>query len=36
GYNTKIAEKAVRDILDKLPNLSLEQLIKSALTALNN
>jgi len=36
GYNTKIAEKAVRDILDKLPNLSLEQLIKSALTALNS
>lgn len=36
GYNTKVAEKAVRDILDKLPNLSLEQVIKSALTSLNS
>jgi Holliday junction DNA helicase RuvA len=36
GYNTKVAEKAIRDIMDKLPNLSLEQLIKSALTTLNS
>lgn len=36
GYNQKIAEKVVRSLLDKNPNESLENLIKNALSVLNN
>lgn len=36
GYNQKTADKAVRDILAAVPNIQLEDLIKSALTNLNN
>jgi Holliday junction DNA helicase RuvA len=35
GYNTKTAEKAVRDILDKTPEASIEDLVKQALSKLN-
>ena len=35
GYNNKIAEKVVRDILLAEPNASLEELIKKALSNLN-
>jgi Holliday junction DNA helicase RuvA len=36
GYNHKTAERAIRSILDKQPNLSIEELIKEALTTLTN
>jgi len=35
GYNQKIAEKAVRSILDSVPDLALEDLLKDALALLN-
>ncbi len=35
GYNSKIAEKAVRDVLSENGNLSLEEVIKKALGNLN-
>ena len=36
GYNQKIAERAVRAVTDKSPNISIEDLIKEALTNLNS
>jgi Holliday junction DNA helicase RuvA len=36
GYNHKLAEKVVRDILLSDPNTPLEELIKKALSFLNN
>ncbi len=36
GYNIKIAEKIVRDLLSEKPDYSLEDLIKKALLNLNN
>ncbi len=35
GYNTKLAEKTVRDINSSMPEISLEELIKKALSDLN-
>lgn len=35
GYNSKIAENIVRNILHSQPSLSLEELIKKALSELN-
>lgn len=35
GYNFKIADKAIRDILSAEPDLSLEELIKKSLSNLN-
>ena len=35
GYNSKIAENMVRNILQSQPSLSLEELIKKALSELN-
>jgi Holliday junction resolvasome RuvABC DNA-binding subunit len=35
GYNQKIAEKIVRDLLSSNPSLSLEELIKKSLAELN-
>ncbi len=35
GYNQKIAERAVRSVTDKSPNISIEDLIKEALMNLN-
>ena len=35
GYNSKIAENIVRNILQSQPSLSLEELIKKALSELN-
>jgi Holliday junction DNA helicase RuvA len=35
GYNNKLAEKVVRDILSAEPNVMLEELIKKALSFLN-
>lgn len=35
GYNSKIAENMVRNILQSQPSLSLEELIKKALSDLN-
>jgi holliday junction DNA helicase RuvA len=35
GYNNKLAEKVVRDILLTEPNTPLEELIKKALSSLN-
>jgi Holliday junction DNA helicase RuvA len=35
GYNPKTADKAVRNILDKLENPTLEVLLKNSLAALN-
>lgn len=35
GYNQKIAERAVRSVTDKSPNISIEDLIKEALMGLN-
>lgn len=34
GYNSKIAEKVVGELLQKTPDLSLEEIIKKALSAL--
>jgi holliday junction DNA helicase RuvA len=36
GYNQKSAERIVRAILDKSPNITIEELIKEALVNLNN
>ncbi len=36
GYNQKVAERAVRAITDKQPNISIEDLIKETLVSLNN
>jgi Holliday junction DNA helicase RuvA len=36
GYNQKIAERAVRSITDRNPNISIEDLIKETLVGLNN
>jgi Holliday junction DNA helicase RuvA len=36
GYNQKIAEKAVRDVLSEDANISIEELIKKALSRLNH
>lgn len=36
GYNQKVAERMVRAITDKSPNISIEDLIKEALVSLNN
>lgn len=35
GYNQKVAERIVRAILDRMPNISIEDLIKEALINLN-
>ncbi len=35
GYNQKIAERIVRVVLDKNPNIAIEDLIKEALVGLN-
>ena len=35
GYNSKVADKIIRDILSEDPNLSLEELIKKSLSNLN-
>ena len=35
GYNQKIAERVIRAILDRSPNISIEDLIKEALVSLN-
>lgn len=35
GYNSKVADKIIRDILSEDPNLSLEELIKRSLSSLN-
>ena len=35
GYNQKLAERIVRSITDLTPNISIEDLIKEALTSLN-
>ena len=35
GYNVKTAEKVVRDILEKTPDASIEDLVKNALSILN-
>jgi holliday junction DNA helicase RuvA len=35
GYNQKIAERVIRAILDRSPNMSIEDLIKEALVSLN-
>jgi Holliday junction DNA helicase RuvA len=35
GYNSKVADKIIRDILSTEPNLSLEELIKRSLSNLN-
>ncbi len=36
GYNQKIAERSIRSITDKSPNISIEDLIKEALMNLNS
>ncbi len=36
GYNQKVAERIVRGITDRTANISIEDLIKEALVALNN
>ena len=36
GYNQKIADRAVRSVTDKSPNISIEDLIKEALISLNS
>ena len=36
GYNQKVAERAVRSVTDKSPNISIEDLIKEALISLNS
>lgn len=36
GYNSKVAEKAVRDVLQMFPAISIEDVIKKSLSNLNN
>lgn len=35
GYNQKIAERIVRSVLDRNPDISIEDLVKEALVSLN-
>jgi Holliday junction DNA helicase RuvA len=35
GYNPKLSEKTIRDIFNSMPDISLEELIKKALSDLN-
>lgn len=35
GYNSKVADTIIRDVLSAEPNLSLEELIKKSLSSLN-
>jgi len=35
GYNQKMAEKIIRDVLSANPNIPIEELIKQALAQLN-
>lgn len=36
GYNSKLADKTVREILNNEPQITLEELIKKALSSLNS
>ncbi|NMB81292.1 MAG: Holliday junction branch migration protein RuvA [Ignavibacteria bacterium] len=36
GYNQKVADRTVRAITDRNPSISIEDLVKEALTVLNN
>lgn len=36
GYNQKVADRTVRAIIDRNPNISIEDLVKEALAVLNN
>lgn len=36
GYNQKTAERAVRTVIDKYPDISIEDLIRESLSVLNN
>lgn len=36
GYNSKVADKAVRDVLQMFPAISIEDVIKRSLSNLNN
>jgi len=36
GYNQKVADRAVRAVTDRNPNISIEDLVKEALSVLNN
>jgi Holliday junction DNA helicase RuvA len=36
GYNQKIADRAVRSVTEKIPVISIEDLVKEALSVLNN
>jgi Holliday junction DNA helicase RuvA len=36
GYNQKVAERMVRAIIDKQPDVSIEELVKEALLSLNS
>jgi Holliday junction DNA helicase RuvA len=36
GYNQKVAERIVRSITDRTPDISIEDLIKDSLAGLNN
>lgn len=36
GYNQKVADRTVRSITDRSPNISIEDLVKEALSFLNN
>lgn len=35
GYNSKIAERTIRAVLDKNPSITIEELIKEALASMN-
>lgn len=36
GYNQKVADRAVRAVTDRNPNISIEDLVKESLSLLNN
>ncbi len=36
GYNQKVADRAVRAVTDRNPNISIEDLVKESLAILNN
>jgi Holliday junction DNA helicase RuvA len=36
GYNQKVADRTVRAIIDRNPSISIEDLVKEALSVLNN
>jgi len=36
GYNQKVAEKAVRHIITEFPDITIEELLRKTLAALNN